>query len=118
MRAKDHLFTSAAGVRWGLQADAHGLGGTIYSESNLAPIQEANNAMASHNDGYTPDKSWRRCASIPLQLIEYWKITEGWDALSPDPDCQKKLAQKLDDPQWRDLRTAEFTVGDHWKHSI
>lgn len=112
------LFTSQAGVRWLWQDDDVGLGATALAVQEVTPILEQNQAMAGHNDGYTPSRDMARIASIPLSIIYKWLTEEGWDALSPDPDCQKKLAAKLDDPAWRYLRTSELVVGDSWRHAI
>jgi hypothetical protein len=110
------LLTSTAGIRWGYR-DEPGQGVTFAAQADVTPILEANQAAASHNNGYSPDKSLRRCATIPLIILQKWRETEGWDPFNTsDPDVQKKLAAKLDDPEWQYLRTAEFRVGDHWKH--
>lgn len=111
----DPLFTSKAGVRWGYREDA-GKGATFAATQEVAPILENNQAMASHNDGYSPSREMRRVASIPMTLLYKWMAEEGWDPFSQDPDCQRKLAQKLDDPEYHYLRTAPGRVGDHWKH--
>ena len=114
-------FRSKAGLRHtiyeredGTIVDASSLDVTV-----LAGILEQNQAMATHNDGYTPSREMARIASIPLPVIYKW-MTEnpGFDPFSSDPDCQKKLCQLLDDPQWRYLRTSEIVLGDHWRHSI
>lgn len=113
----DFLLTSKAGMRWGYREDA-GQGATFIAEQDIAPALEHAQAQNLHNDGYSPDKSWRRCATIPVAIQLKWLTEEGWDCLSPDPDCQRKLAQKLDDPSYMYLRTAHFRIGDHWRHSI
>ena len=112
------LFTSGCGVTWLWQDDEQGLGATALAVQEVTPILERNQAMAGHNSGYTPSRDMARIASIPLTVIYKWLTEEGWDALSPDPDCQRKLAQKLDDPEWRYLRTSELIVGDSWRHHI
>jgi hypothetical protein len=69
--------------------------------------------MLTANDGYTPSRDFRRVATIPLHLLFQWKQEEGWDpfAAGYDPDCARKLAQKLNDPEWSHLRTAPGRVG-------
>lgn len=51
-----------------------------------------------------------RVASIPIMVQYKWLHEEGWDCMSNDPGCQKKLRQKLNDPEWRHLRRAELVV--------
>lgn len=113
------LFTSAAGVRWLWRDDDEGPGATAMAVQEVTPILERNQAMASHNDGYTPSRDMARIASIPLSILYKW-MTEnpGFDPFSQDPDCQKKLYALLDDPEWRYLRTSEIVLGDHWRHAI
>lgn len=82
---------------------------SVLSAQDVGSIIERNKAMANHNDGYTGSREMRRVASIPLVLIEKWKREEGWDAL--DPDHSDKLMQKLNDPDYAFLRTAEGRLG-------
>ena len=111
------LESSTPGIRYLWRDEADG-GVTIATQQDVAPILEQNKAMQAHNKGYTKSKDMARIASIPLTIIYKWLTEEGWDAMSPDPDCQRKLAQKLDSSEYRYLRTSEIILGDHWRHSI
>jgi hypothetical protein len=111
------LLKSSAGVDW-IWQDMDDGGAQVVASQEVAPMLERNQAMATHNDGYTPSRELRRVASIPASVRLKWLIEEGWDCFSQDPDCQKKLAQRLDDPEWQYLRTAPGRVGDSWRHSI
>lgn len=108
---KTHLFTSSAGVdHWMVEE-----GGKTHfmAAQDVAPILEQNKAMATHNDGYSQSRELRRVAQVPVALMLKWLNEEGWwfyDA-SHDPDVAKKLAAKLNDPEWRHLRTAEGRIG-------
>jgi len=51
-----------------------------------------------------------KVASIPITVRYKWLTEEGWDCLSSDPGCKKKLRQKLNDPEWRYLRRAELVI--------
>lgn len=84
-------------------------GGLIHSVQDLEPVLEANKAMALANDGYSPDRTLRRVAHIPAILRQHWQETEGWDAWRPDL-YGDRLVRKLNDPDWRHLRTAEGRV--------
>jgi len=99
----DPFFRSSFGVRHYWRDDGDG-NASIVSFQDTDDILEHNKAQATHNDGYNPDRTMRRVASIPMVLIHHWLVTEGWNAL--DPACADKLKQKLNDPEYRYLRTA------------
>lgn len=81
----------------------------IHSVQDIAPIIERNKVLQTYNDGYSPSRELRRVASIPNALLLKWKNDEGWDPW--DPACAAKLAQKLNDPDFRFLRTAPGHLG-------
>lgn len=81
----------------------------IHSVQDVAPILERNKAMANHNDGYTPSREMRRVAFIPDIIRQKWLNEEGWDAYRPHL-YGDKLVAKLNDPDWRYLRTAPGRV--------
>lgn len=81
----------------------------IHSVQDVAPILERNKAMQNHNDGYTPSRELRRVAFIPNIIRLKWLNEEGWDAYRPDL-YGDKLVAKLNDPDWRFLRTAPGRV--------
>jgi hypothetical protein len=92
-------------------AEDDGAGGLlIHSVQDVAPILERNKAMANHNDGYSPSRELRRVAFIPNIIRLKWLNEEGWDAYRPDL-FGEKLVAKLNDPEWRHLRTAPGRVG-------
>ena len=113
----EKLLTSSAGIEHSWMEDAQG--NVIFrQQQDVAPILEHAKAQARHNNGYTADKSLRRCATIPASIRLKWLSEEGWDCFSPDPECQRRLCQKLDSSEWAHLRTAEFRLGDHWRKHI
>lgn len=108
---KTHLFRSSAGVdHWMVQ---DGDQTRFAATQDVAPILERNKAMANHNDGYTPSRDMKRVASIPYAVGVKWLNEEGWWFMDAghDPDVAKKLARKLNDPEYRYLRTSEGNVG-------
>jgi hypothetical protein len=118
MSNRRRLLTSSAGIAYDWQETERG-GANIIAVADVAPILERNKAMATHNDGYSKSREMRRVASIPLILLQKWKNEEGWDPWNTsDPDVQRKLALKLDDPEYQWLRTAPGRVGDSWRKSI
>ncbi len=101
------LWKSSAGVEYSMEA---GEGGQliIHSTQDVYAILEHNKAMLTENNGYNWDKSMRRCASIPHGLRLKWLLDEGWDAWNPEH--QDALTKKLNDPDYRHLRTAPGRV--------
>lgn len=82
---------------------------TIVSTQDVAPVLERNKAMAGHNDGWSPSRELRRAAFIPNIVRQKWLQEEGWDAFRPDL-YGEQLRRKLNDPDWRYLRTAEWRM--------
>lgn len=85
-------------------------GAVIHSVQDVGPVLEWNKAAQNHNDGYTADRTMRRAAFIPNIIRNKWLQEEGWDAYRPDL-YGDKLIQKLNDPEWRYLRTAPGRLG-------
>ncbi len=84
-------------------------GGEILSLQDVASILEDNRAQYNHNDGYNADRSMRRVAYIPQIIIQKWLNEEGLDVWNPEH--KQRLMRKLNDPDWRYLRTAEGRLG-------
>ena len=102
-----HLITSAAGVRHFIEDEGDYEAGKFRIHSRFpfdSEVLEKNKAMATHNDGYSADRTLRRVASIPVGLLLYWQNVEGWNAFAPENAA--KLKAKLNDPDFRWLRTA------------
>ena len=81
----------------------------IHSVQDVGPLIERAKALANLNDGYSPSRELRRVAFIPNIVRLKWLNEEGWDAYRPDL-YGDKLVQKLNDPDWRYLRTAPGQV--------
>lgn len=84
-------------------------GGEVVSLQDVAPIIEQNRAAYDANDGYTADRSMRRVAYIPQVIIQKWLNEDGLDVWNPEH--KQRLMRKLNDPDWRYLRTAAGTLG-------
>lgn len=114
MALKEHLLRSSFGIDHFLRQEADG---SVHMESHqdVQDILDNNKAMATHNDGFNPDRTMRRVASIPMILIYKWKMEEGWDAF--DPANEDKLAAKLDSSEYLYLRTAPGRVGKTHRHT-
>ena len=107
MSEKKHLFRSALGIdHWILQ---EGNESRFLATQDTTDILDRNRAMATHNDGYNADRTMRRVASVPYIVGLKWLNEEGWWFM--DPEHADKLARKLNDPDWRHLRTADGQLG-------
>lgn len=103
------LAATAGGVSHYWRGEADG-GATIISQQDVGGALERNKAMRLHNDGYTPSRDMRRVAFIPAIIRDKWLAEEGWDAYRADL-YPEKLAQKLNDPDYAFLRTADGRLG-------
>jgi len=56
----------------------------VHREADVEPLLEANKALYTSGDGYTPSREMRRAASIPMAIVEKWKNELGIDVLNPD----------------------------------
>ncbi len=80
---------------------------TIRRVQDCEPIVERNKLLQTDNP-YSPDRSLKRIASIPLVIAEKWIAEDGINWLSlPKKEKAAYLRKKLNDPDWRHLRTSE-----------
>lgn len=103
----EYLHTNEAGVRYYLR---HEPDGSIHLDGyqDVQPILDANGDEYRENSGWNADKSMRRAARIPMNLINQWQQEEGFNALNPHHwDAVQK---KLNDPDWLKLRTAHWNI--------
>lgn len=102
------IYRSAAGVDWHMKDTPEGL--VIQGVQDVYSLLEVNKAMFNHNDGWSKgEKFMRRAASIPHHLRYKWLLEEGFDAWRPDLYWDK-IKQKLNDIDYRHLRTAGWRV--------
>ncbi len=106
LREDAPFHVSAAGVRRWFVRDEDGL--HVAAFQDVDAILDRNKAMANQNDGWNGDRTMRRVASIPLTLLMKWQAEEGWDPF--DREHADRLARKLNDPDYRWLRTAPGRV--------
>lgn len=87
-----------------------GSDGTLTFErtQDCEPILERNKALQNDGDGYSPSRDLRRVASIPNVVIEKWLNEDGINLF--DPAHADAVRRKLNDPEWRHLRTAPGQV--------
>ncbi|MEZ5935824.1 MAG: hypothetical protein R3F54_28725 [Alphaproteobacteria bacterium] len=69
-----------------------------------ANIEHAKRASNGDRKPKTGDGTFRHVAHIPPVIALQW-LNDGIDVFSRDPDQQRKVKQRLQDPDWRFLRT-------------
>jgi hypothetical protein len=88
-------------------------GGEVLTVQDCTETVERAKAMATHNDGYSPSKEWKRAGSVPFTLLYKWIAEAGIEA--NDPERQQKInklcIQKLNDSDYRHLRTIPGRAG-------
>lgn len=85
---------------------------TVEEIQDVEPILENNKANALNRGKRITSEIANPIASIPNAVILKWFREEGWwlyDA-DTDPDVARKLEQKLNDSEWRHLRTSELVI--------
>ena len=97
------LFTSEQGIVHSFEDHGDGCF-TIHSSQDVEPLLDLNKAMPNQNDGYSPSREWRRAAHIPAILLLAWRQEIGSDPLHPMNRAW--LLRRLNDSDWRHLRTA------------
>jgi len=106
-----HVETNALGVTRQFFVDEDG-NMTVNAIQDLTPLFDRNKAAANDRGKAITSEYANPVATIPPVVALHWLNTEGWwvfDA-GKDPDVEKKLRRKLNDPDWRHLRTSELTV--------
>lgn len=106
-----HTETNALGVtrRFYSDDDANI---TVVAEQDLEPLVERNKrAQVDRGKRITSDYA-NPIATIPHVWAMHWLNTEGWWVYDADKDegVEKKLNQKLNDSDYRWLRTSELRV--------
>lgn len=97
------------GIETGIDYDPIADELTIVHQQDVEPIIQLNKRLYNDGtDGYGETREWRRAATIPNIILEKWLKEDGiryWDS-----EDTPKLMAKLDDPEWRYLRTAPGTL--------
>lgn len=80
---------------------------TVERIADVESLLDQNKRMFNENKNFSfmnKDEWGYKIADIPLIIVEKW-LKEGVDVFSSDPDMTKKVMRKLQDPDWRYLRT-------------
>lgn len=108
MAKLEFLYRSEVGVKYYLRHEADG---SLHVDGyqDVQHILDHNGEIANQNSGWSGDKTFRRAASIPMNVLNEWKTKEGFDAIDALKHDPKALAKRLNSSDWLKLRTA------HWK---
>ena len=79
----------------------------VKTTQDVEPLLEKNKQLYQLNDGYSPDRTFRRVASIPMILVHAW-LKKG--IRIEDPAAWPTIAAALDSPEFAYLRTAPGRV--------
>lgn len=85
---------------------------SVNASQDLEPLLERNKSVANDRGKRVTSDYANPVATIPPIILLKWMNEEGWNAYDADkdPDVDRKLKQKLNDPEWRYLRTSELSV--------
>lgn len=77
----------------------------VHRSQDVAPLLKANKVEA--NNPTSSLRIGRKFASVPIEVLHAW-IEEGIDyrKLNQDPSMMKKFKAKMNDPEWKALRTS------------
>lgn len=76
----------------------------IETRQDVEPILDENKRRQNAGDGFTPSRDMRHVATIPNVVLQLWKDQYGLDFMNRDH--WKDIRAKLNDSDWRWLRTA------------
>lgn len=76
--------------------------------ADVEPVIDVNKALLNDGDGYSPSRELRRVASIPIGVLEVWKMQYGVDPTARGNEVL--LSRLLNDADNRFLRTAPGRV--------
>ncbi len=79
----------------------------VVESQDVEPILKANKESRRLGDGYTPSRDLQRVASIPLVVVQIF-MKEGLNIYNPDD--LPAIMKKLDDPEWKHLKTGGVTM--------
>lgn len=106
-----HTYTNEWGVTRQFFSDDEG-NITVNAIQDLEPLVDHNVAQANHRGKEIVSDYANHVATVPPVWMLHWLKEEGWwfyDAFK-DPDVEKKLVQKLNDLDFRKLKTSELRL--------
>lgn len=84
-------------------------GFNIHTSQDVQPFIDANKyAQSLGRDAWRKQGDWRLEATIPIGVQYQWLTKYGIDVLNPDH--KDAVVKKLNDPDWKYLKTAEIII--------
>lgn len=80
----------------------------VYEQDAQPVIEENKRKQSAGRAYYARDNEMWRVASIPITVQYKWMVEEGIDVLNPDH--MPAVKRKLNDPDWRWLKTADVRI--------
>ena len=87
--------------------DLGGDGFALHTTEDVAPVINSNKAMQNAGN-HAADENFWHAAKIPSSIILKWLVEDQIDVYNPD-DIDRVKA-KLNDPDYRHLRTGNFII--------
>lgn len=79
----------------------------LHSEQECQPVLDRAKDLRGMNDGYSPDRTWKRVGTIPMSKVEelYQQGVDVFTAEGAEIMCRKL------DSEWSKLKTADGKTG-------
>lgn len=109
---RDFGTSRIPGVKRQWADDGEG-GGVVRTVQDVTAIIERNKAMANENDGYNKARDFKRAGTVPYVTLYKWIVEERLEPNDPDytEKLNKLIIRKLNDPDYRHLRTIPGRAG-------
>lgn len=110
MANKRLLYTTAAGIR--VFGEVNGPDVVFHQTQDVTPIIEANKAKKLAGGGYNKARDLYHAADVPIVLLKAWAQEWGFcpSKIFADDEFKAKAWARLNDADYRDLRTSEGRV--------
>lgn len=80
----------------------------LETTQDVEPIIKTNRAIQNETDGWSKGRNMRHAATIPMVLLHQWAQELG--ITIHDPAMAEVIKTKLNDPDYRNLRTGVFNI--------
>lgn len=80
---------------------------TLRTDQDCQPVLDRAKELRLMNDGFSPDRTWKRAGTIPMGLVEEL-YQQGVDVFTEEG--AEIMCRKLDS-DWSELKTAEGHLG-------
>jgi hypothetical protein len=102
-RTGERLLSDYGGVKTWMLHDPVTKTNRIRYSQDVDGILERNQRMQNDGDQYSESRDLQHVASIPLVIVMKWLLEDGIDIFNPNH--KEAVRRKLNDPDYRHLRT-------------